>query len=142
MIIGNIISWKLRLRSTPDKVYRILSTDEGRASFWAESANELNGTIHFQFPDGQKYHSKILQKLPGESFILDYFNSTVEFRLSVSSDFTILTLTNRDVDVTELSEVNAGWVSVLMSLKCACDHNVDLRNHDKAFAWDRGFVEN
>ena len=142
MIADNIISWKLRLQSSPEKVYRMLTTDNGRASFWAESAKEMNGTILFQFPDGQRYDSKILHMNSGESFILEYFKSTVEFKLSEANNCTILTLTNSGVDPSELIEVNAGWVSVLMSLKCACDYNIDIRNHDRAFAWDKGFVEN
>lgn len=47
----NLICWKLHLKSSPEVVYRILSTDDGRASFWAESAAEQDGVIHFVFPN-------------------------------------------------------------------------------------------
>jgi len=49
-----IILWRLRLRSLPIRVYEMLSTDYGRARFWAESAVEKDGVIHFIFPNGQR----------------------------------------------------------------------------------------
>jgi hypothetical protein len=39
-------------------------------------------------------------------------------------------------------EMIAGWVSVLMAMKAAVDHNIDLRNHDKSRAWRSGFLDN
>jgi hypothetical protein len=38
--------------------------------------------------------------------------------------------------------VNAGWVSVLLGLKAAADHGVDLRNHDAARTWSQGYCDN
>jgi len=38
--------------------------------------------------------------------------------------------------------VLAGWVSVLMALKAAVDHGVDLRNHDPQRTWDQGYADN
>jgi hypothetical protein len=40
------------------------------------------------------------------------------------------------------AEVNAGWVSVLLALKAAADHGVDLRNHDAARTWSQGYCDN
>jgi len=34
------------------------------------------------------------------------------------------------------------WVSVLMNLKARADHGVDLRNHDPARTWTKGYVDN
>jgi uncharacterized protein YndB with AHSA1/START domain len=40
---SELIRWRLHLRSSPATVYRALSTDAGRASFWAKSAVERDG---------------------------------------------------------------------------------------------------
>jgi hypothetical protein len=40
------------------------------------------------------------------------------------------------------TEVTAGWVSVLMSLKASVDFGIDLRNHDPQRTWDEVYVEN
>lgn len=46
------IRWRLHLASPVSKVYAALATDEGRASFWAESAQEREDVIDFIFPNG------------------------------------------------------------------------------------------
>jgi hypothetical protein len=54
---------------------------------------------------------------------------------------TDLTLVH-DVEDRWHAEVNAGWVSVLMALKAAADHGVDLRNHDADRTWWQGYCDN
>ena len=44
--------------------------------------------------------------------------------------------------VADRNENIAGWASVLLCLKAAVDHGVDLRNHDPQRAWANGYVEN
>ena len=44
---------------------------------------------------------------------------------------TDLSLLATEVDESIRMEMVAGWVSVLMAMKAAVDHNVDRRNHDK-----------
>jgi hypothetical protein len=36
----------------------------------------------------------------------------------------------------------AGWVSVLLAMKAAVDHGVDLRNHDGSRTWGDGYADN
>jgi len=36
----------------------------------------------------------------------------------------------------------AGRVSVLLALKAAVDHGVDLRNHDRERTWVQGYADN
>jgi hypothetical protein len=55
---GTIIQWRLHLRSNPDVVCRTLTTPEGRASFWAEAAEESGGYIRFRFANGQTLDSR------------------------------------------------------------------------------------
>ncbi len=47
----NLATWRLHLRSLVTKVHQTLITDAGRASFWAESANEKDGKIYYVFPN-------------------------------------------------------------------------------------------
>ena len=52
------IVWRLHLAAPVSRVYQALSTDAGRASFWAESAVEHDGVIHFVFPNGVEWQGR------------------------------------------------------------------------------------
>jgi hypothetical protein len=41
------IHWRLHLTSPPGRVYRMLSTDQGRAQFWAESTTQAGKNIPY-----------------------------------------------------------------------------------------------
>ena len=140
----NIIKWKIHLNVSPDKAYNMLSTDEGRAKFWAEKAHEENGYINFEFPNGQKWKSKLLETSSPQKYQLSYFEGGVTtFILDPDGKGgTDLTLTDEGFPVEEYEDIHAGWVSVLMSLKAAAEFGVDLRNHDSNRTWDNKFVEN
>lgn len=136
------IRW--RLRSPPGAVYEMLSTDRGRAQFWAESAVELDGEIHFIFPNGAEWRGKVLEREPSRRFSIVYCGNSVATLELVDDGAggTDLTLTDAGVPAEDRTEVIAGWVSVLMALKAAVDFGVDLRNHDPRRTWDDGYVEN
>ena len=139
-----IIRWKLHLNTSPQTVYEKLSTDEGRASFWAESAVEQDGVIHFIFPNQAAWKGRILENEPSERFQVEYYGGSITtFELHPDgSGGTDLTLTDQGVPAEDRTEVIAGWVSVLMALKACVDFDVDLRNHDPRRTWDDGNVEN
>jgi uncharacterized protein YndB with AHSA1/START domain len=141
--IGGPIRWRVHLRSPPAKVYAMLSTDEGRSRFWAESAEERGGAVEFRFPNGERWRARILQREPPTRFALEYFaGSRTTFELEDDGrGGTDLTLTDAEVPKEEWTDRKAGWISVLMALKAAIDHGVDLRNHDPARTWDQRFVE-
>jgi hypothetical protein len=122
----------------------MLSTDHGRAQFWAESAVEQDGVIHFTFPNAQRWQGKIVARQAPILFAVEYIgNSLVRFELSADGhEGTLLTLVDSGVAAEERTEVIAGWVSVLLALKAAADFEVDLRNHDANRTWDQSFVEN
>ena len=141
---ATVVHWKLHLRSAPEKVYQMLSTDEGSARFWAESAIAGDGFIDFLFPDGLTWRGKILEEQPPHRFVVEYFSgSLTTFELSRdAAGETDLSLTDEDVPEKDIMDVTAGWVAVLLALKAAVDFSVDLRNHSPLRTWDNGYVDN
>lgn len=137
------IRWQVHLRSPPEVVYRMLATAEGRARFWAKSAEEADGVIRFLFSNGQQLESEVRQKSSPACFQLTYFGgSVVTFELQVDgSGGTDLTLTEAGAPPEEYEQNRAGWVSVLLMLKAAVDCQVDLRNHDPARTWEQSYVD-
>lgn len=136
------IRWRLHTRSDCESVYRLLDTDAGRESFWAESAVERDGVIEFEFVNGVSYRGRILERQPGYLWKIDYFDSVAEFVLEPAGNGgTDLTLTNTGVDERDRCEVSAGWLNVLLPLKAAVDHGIDLRSHDPNRTWDLGYVD-
>ena len=139
-----VIRWRVHLRAAPERVFEMLATNDGRRRFWAESAEERGGIIHFQFPDGTRWMGRVLACEPPERFALEYFGG-LEVTFACAADGrggTDLTLTETGTSVAERDESLAGWVSVLLALKAAVDHGVDLRNHDARRSWAHGYVDN
>src|SRR5688572_12335182 len=110
----------------------MLSTPHGREHFWAEQAPETDGVIHFRFAGGEEWDAQILEANPPHSYAVRYFgNTTCRFRIEpIPGGGCRLELTDEGVPEKDWAEVNAGWVSVLLALKAALDHGIDLRNHD------------
>lgn len=137
------IEWNVHLSSPVEQVFRTVSTEMGRESFWAESATEREGKIHFEFPDGTELRSKILRVEAPHEFTIEYFNGVVRFEFARDGDGgTDLSLRHEGVDSDAECNTQSGWVSVLLSLKAAVDHDVDLRNHEADRTWSEGFVGN
>jgi uncharacterized protein YndB with AHSA1/START domain len=141
---SDTIRWRLHLATSPQAVYTLLATDEGRARFWAESAREHDGFVEFRFPSGKVHRGRIVAREPARRFAVQYFGGTeVEFVLEDDGHGgTDLTLTERGVPASWREENRAGWVSVLLALKVAADFGVDVRSHDPRRTWDAGFVDN
>jgi uncharacterized protein YndB with AHSA1/START domain len=141
---SNVIRWRLHLTSSPSTVFDLLNTDEGRSRFWAESAVEADGRIHFTFSNGQRWSGRLLERVAPRRFVVEYIGgSTATFELRDDSrGGTDLTLTDEGVPAADRAEVLAGWVSVLLALKAAVDFGIDVRNHDAGRTWDAGFVDN
>jgi uncharacterized protein YndB with AHSA1/START domain len=140
----DIIKWRLHLRSSPSIVYEMFVTNEGRSRFWAESAVEVDGSIHFKFPDERSWSGRLLERVAPRRFAVEYIGGSVAtFVLEEDGrGGTDLTLTDEGVPARDRAEVSAGWASVLLALKGAVDFGVDLRNHDVERTWDAGFVDN
>ena len=137
------IKWKLHLKSPIVKVFDILSTDNGRKKFWAESAIEKDGYIQFKFSNGDSYKSKALNSQSPNLYEIDYFSTNVLFRLKeTKTNGTDLMLLNTNIPSSEYSDTKAGWVSVLLALKCAVDFGIDIRNHNVSKTWNQLYVDN
>lgn len=139
-----VIKWRVHMKKHPNEVYFYLSTDEGRSQFWAERAEEVGGRIHFQFPNGTRWAGEVLERMPPYVFAVRYFGgSEARFELTENPpNETDLTLTDTGVADSWLEEVKAGWVSVLLTLKAAVEHGVDLRNHNSVRTWEQGYCDN
>lgn len=137
------IRWRIHLRSAPQAVFDLLTTGSGRARFWALSAEETDGKIRFEFASGQSLASEVLARDPPRRFALSYFGgSRVTFTLTPDdAGGTDLELREENIAEAERLANLAGWVSVLLSLKAAADHGVDLRNEDPARRWEDGYVD-
>lgn len=139
-----VIEWRLHLQAPRERVYAMLNSDAGRASFWAESAREHAGAIDFVFPGNLTWRADILERVPSERFCVRYYGGSITtFVLhDDGAGGTDLHLTDVGVPAEDRSEVIAGWVSVLMALRAAVDFGVDLRGHHAEKHWGAGYVEN
>lgn len=141
-VAGGPIRWRMHLPVPPAVVFDGLNSDEGRASFWAESAVERDGTIEFRFINGFAFRSRILERDPPRVLAIDYIGAVARFELvSDGEGGTDLLLTHTGVPIEEWNEVHAGWLNVLFPLKAWLGHRVDLRNHDPARSWDQGYAD-
>jgi uncharacterized protein YndB with AHSA1/START domain len=135
------IRWAIHVARPPAEVYAALDSTADRARFWAESAEERDGEIHFVFINGVTHRARVLARQPPEEWAIDYFGGRATFRLipdgSGGSD---VWLTHR-VAAEDYAEVSAGWLNVLLPLKAWVQHRIDLRNHDPTRTWDHGFVD-
>ncbi len=140
--VGGPIRWRLHVPAPPTTVFQTLASDEGRASFWAESARETDGVIHFEFMNGIRHQSRILERQPPSVFAIDYFGGVARFELQPDGrGGTDVTLTHADVSIEDWHEVHAGWLNVLFPMKAWIVFGVDLRTHDPERLWDDGFVD-
>ena len=138
-----IIRWKMHFVSPRDRVFAALSTNEGRALYWAESAPEVDGQVTFNILGYEPFSGRILKNDAPSLFTLEYFGTIVEFLLGDDGKGgTDLSLVATQVDESIRMEMIAGWVSVLMAMKAAVDHGVDLRNHDTSRTWNDGYADN
>ncbi|NND08884.1 MAG: hypothetical protein HKN87_21130 [Saprospiraceae bacterium] len=137
------IEWKMHFASPIEKVYTFLTTDDGRGKFWAEATNEQHGIIEFTFLNYPKHKASIVQKDAPRLFRLIYFGTETTFELqSTEDEGTDLMLTALTQNEKIKWEMAAGWVSVLMTMKGAVDHGIDLRNHHPQRSWQNGYADN
>ena len=138
------IEWKVHLASSPAAVFELLTTDRGRERFWAEHSRCEDSTFTLTFSGGEQLRCAVVAEAASQHFAFRYFADTlVEITLTLDeAGGTDLSLTEIGfADAAHRSENYAGWIQVLLCLKAAVDHKVDLRNHDAARTWSRGYCE-
>jgi len=140
---GNQIQRRILLRSDPATVWHFLDTDAGRAAFWAESAVEQDGAIHFVFPGGDRLTAPILERVPHQRLVFRYFgDSRVDITLKARPDGgTELTVHEPACPPQAREDQLPGWTAWLLILKAQAEHGIDLRNGDAAAGWGQGFVD-
>lgn len=140
--LGGPIRWRMHFPLQPEVVFKALDTDEGRASFWAESAVQRGVVIDFQFINGYRYSSEIIERRSPEVFSIEYMGGPARFELNPDGQGgTDLLLTHTGTSPEEWNEVHAGWLNVLFPLKGYLVYGVDLRNHDPKRTWDEGYAD-
>lgn len=139
---GGPIRWRMCIPAAVGRVFDLLNTDEGRSSFWAESAIEKNGRISFLFANGYRYEAKVLERTRPQRFALEYFEGVASFELTATAAAaTDLLLVHSGVGTEQWNDVHAGWLNVLYPLKAVAAFGVDLRNHDPSRSWDHGYAD-
>jgi len=139
---GGPIRWRMHLAVPPERVFAALDSSQDRAAFWAESAVEHHGAIHFRFINGYRCTCKVLKRRSPHEWTLDYIGGVARFELtSDGRGGTDLLLTHSGIATDEWNEVHAGWLNVLFPLKAWLVHGIDLRNHDPARSWDEGYAD-
>lgn len=117
--------WKVHFKSAPSEVYRAVSTPLGRSRFWADSAKETDGVIHFVLPGGRTDDAPIEQAVKDHLYVVRLFGERLTFTLAPDG--------TRGTDLTLSHEGDPDpvlWVSLLLRLKAHVDFGADLRNHD------------
>ena len=140
--VAEPIRWKVLIPASASAVYDLISTDEGRARFWAESTSQTGGTIEFRFPNGLTSRETILSEEPGKRLMLTYFGSRVTWSISEVETGCEVQVTDEGPHGGAECDTAAGWVSVLLALKAWAVYGVDLRNHDPGRTWSRGYADN
>jgi uncharacterized protein YndB with AHSA1/START domain len=138
------IEWKVHLASPPAAVFESLTTDAGRERFWAEHSRAENGAFTLRFSGGEQLRCAVVAQSAPQCFAFRYFAETlVEITLTADerggTDLSLAEIGFKDE--AHRVENYAGWIQVLLCLKAALDHNVDLRNHDPTRTWAAGFCE-
>ena len=137
------LRWQLQLAAPCDEVYRLLSTDGGRESFWVERSERAGDQLLFSYPGGEQLAARVLAEDPGRLFVMSHFDgSRLSFTLSERDGGTHLLLEETGLTPENYVENRAGWVSVLMALKARAEHGIDLRNHHPERHWSAGYPDN
>jgi uncharacterized protein YndB with AHSA1/START domain len=141
---GMAIEWRVALTSSRSVVWRAISTDGGREQFWAERSETTGpGTLRLTFPNGETSTVQIREMRSPSLMEFVYFGALTRLELMRAKEGgTVVTLTARGVSPAAAMDLHAGWVSVLLALKAAVDHHIDLRNHRRDRTWDTGFCDN
>ena len=138
---GQAIVWRLRLSATPERVFSAWLTPTDHVKFWSERSDPDAAGFRLHFIDGTVELCRVTESVSPSHIGLQYFGAHVDITLERLADGTDLTLTARNVPLTEWQDVFAGWLNVLLPFKAWVDFGVDIRSHDPARTWRQGYVD-
>ena len=136
------IVWRLSLASPCERMFGLLDTDAGRERFWAERSRATDDGFELAFPGGLTTNVRVLERRPPTRLVIHYFGSKAELDLATREDGGCLfQVTCHCDDPAAYVEFLPGWVSWLLVLKAAADHDVDLRNGAFERTWAERYVD-
>ena len=139
---GDSIVWRLSLHRSPEEVFELLDTDEGRERFWANSSRSTPSGFELTFPGGLEEHVEVLERKPPTRMAIRYFGSRAEFDLARRDEGGCLfEVRCKCDDEAAWTDFYAGWVSWLLVFKAAADFDVDLRNGADDRTWAQRYVD-
>jgi len=115
-------------RSTPDEVFRALTTIEGLAGWWTTDTSgdaAVGGKIEFRFPPGG-FDMVVLESTPPDHVLWEvvagpdeWLGTTVDWRLRQDGDWTVVVFTHRGwaEPVEFMHHCSTKWATFLISLK-------------------------
>jgi hypothetical protein len=138
---GQPIKWRLRLSATPERVFAAWLNPADHVKFWSERSERDAAGFRLHFIDGTIELCRVTESVSPSRIGLQYFGAQVDITLERLEDGTDLTLTARNVPLSEWQDVFAGWLNVLLPFKAWVDFGLDIRSHDPARTWRQGYVD-
>ena len=115
--------------STPEAVYRALTTVDGLAGWWTEDttgSGDVGGVLAFRFPPVGGFDMEVVELRPSERVVWrvvdgpeEWVGTTVEWDLRQDGDWTIVLFGHRGwaEPVEFMHHCSTKWASYLLSLK-------------------------
>jgi uncharacterized protein YndB with AHSA1/START domain len=80
--VGDPFVWRLSLASSPEHVFELLDTDEGRERFWAHRSRVAPEGFDLWFSGGLEGRVVVVDRDPPTRMVIRYFGSEAEFDLA------------------------------------------------------------
>ncbi|KON74687.1 activator of HSP90 ATPase [Cellulosimicrobium cellulans F16] len=122
--------------STPEAVYRALTTVDGLAGWWTEGTTGgegVGGVLAFRFPPVGGFDMEVVELRPSERVVWrvvdgpeEWVGTTVEWDLRQDGDWTIVLFGHRGwaEPVEFMHHCSTKWASYLLSLKALTETGV------------------
>ena len=135
------VNWKISLAAKPEDVFALISSDAGRAAFWAEESRTEGERFLLTFANGAQVDCRVIRLEPPHLISFEYFGgSRIDFRLEANpdggTDFEVI-----EAATDEWQDNYPGWVAWLYCLKGAADHGITLKSGSPSKTWQKGYVD-
>ncbi len=108
------------IKSTPEKIYEAISTQQGIASWWSIYNNakaEVGSTYHISFGGGYYKEIKVTELVPGKKVVWQILDAHPEWL-----NTTVLFHINMGINSAELRFNHAGWKEYT-DMFAQCNHH-------------------